>query len=230
VANYFGASSRCCRFFPTAVLSLTPISRATSAGWARTGDDERLRVLQGDSPIEVIARRQKAGPRFREFLTARLHLCRETGVPCYSMYQGVSSCISNRIFEAENRVFHGIHKPKVTGSIPVAAILSSHLTSESDNAPVPSHPKPPQKGEKGEKVGGNGCDENAASVPVFSSVYAKVEAKVYASKSNHQAQWQTTPRRMASKRSAIFQQDRNQTLQAKRQRNPRPRFPTAWQR
>ncbi len=55
-------------------------------------------------------------------------------------------------------VERGIHKPKVTGSIPVAAISPpprirgaflfvntySHLTSEANTAPVPSHPKPLQ--------------------------------------------------------------------------------------
>src|SRR5258706_10009342 len=38
------------------------------------------------------------------------------------MYFQVSVCRSNRVFEAENRVFQGIHKPKVGGSSPPAAI------------------------------------------------------------------------------------------------------------
>src|SRR5258706_13984534 len=45
------------------------------------------------------------------------------------MYFEVSVCRSNRIFEAETRVFQGIHKPRGTGSSPVAAI-SFHRQNE----------------------------------------------------------------------------------------------------
>ena len=60
-------------------------------------------------------------------------LCRDTGPPCYLMLQGVSSCRSNRFFEAENYVFQGIHKPRVTGLSPVAATC---LTRTYDISPI----------------------------------------------------------------------------------------------